>query len=515
MPLIYAGMSTSETLDALLPGMPIVYAGNRIARVSRALAEAFQPGDSLLVVQRTGELLHVPGAVRALATACVTRALDAFTHLNSASDAAITQFFEGFAERLADDAVWQRIAEQNAADVESAEQRGRSTTRLVASERMRRGMIEGLRVFGKAESKRGQRLESVQHEQFRVDLMGAALGVVGFVFEGRPNVVADATGVLRGGNAVVFRIGGDALGTAQAILDLALTPALEAAGLPNSAVVLVPSAVHAAAWALFSDPRLALAVARGSGPAVSTLGALAQQVGVPASLHGTGGAWLIASESTAPSALEQTVFESLDRKVCNTLNTCCVPRSRAAELVPAVLQGLARAGVRVAQVQGKDGGTYKLHVLVGSESFVPEILFRTEVPVRRAVGTAQELQAEPLPQAELGTEWEWEQTPEVTLVVVDDVAQAVHLFNQHSPRFVASLLSEDPAEHERFFTQIDAPFVGDGFTRWVDGQVALRRPELGLSNWQQGRLFGRGGILSGDTVFTVRTRYVTQPSGHV
>ncbi len=61
---------------------------------------------------------------------------------------------------------------------------------------------------------------------------------------------------------------------------------------------------------------------------------------------------------------------------------------------------------------------------------------------------------------------------------------------------------------------IDAPFVGDGFTRWVDGQYALDRPELGLANWQSGRLFGRGGILSGDSVFTLRTR-VTQTDPHL
>ena len=47
---------------------------------------------------------------------------------------------------------------------------------------------------------------------------------------------------------------------------------------------------------------------------------------------------------------------------------------------------------------------------------------------------------------------------------------------------------------------------GDGFTRWVDGQFALLQPELGLSNWQAGRLFGRGGVLSGDSVYTVRLR---------
>jgi glutamate-5-semialdehyde dehydrogenase len=67
-------------------------------------------------------------------------------------------------------------------------------------------------------------------------------------------------------------------------------------------------------------------------------------------------------------------------------------------------------------------------------------------------------------------------------------------------------LSEDQEEHDLFFRRVNAPFVGDGFTRWVDGQYALKRPELGLSNWENGRLFGRGGVLSGDSVFTVRTR---------
>ena len=99
---------------------------------------------------------------------------------------------------------------------------------------------------------------------------------------------------------------------------------------------------------------------------------------------------------------------------------------------------------------------------------------------------------------------------EFVFAVVDDVEQAVAWFNRYSPRFAASLISEDEGEHERFFAAIDAPFVGNGFTRWVDGQYALSRPELGLSNWQSGRLFGRGGILSGDSAFTVRTRVVQE-----
>ncbi len=91
---------------------------------------------------------------------------------------------------------------------------------------------------------------------------------------------------------------------------------------------------------------------------------------------------------------------------------------------------------------------------------------------------------------------------------MEDAAEAVALFNRYSPRFAAALISEDPAAHDRFFQSIDAPFVGDGFTRWVDGQYALDKPELGLSNWEHGRLFARGGVLSGDSVYTVRTRMI-------
>ena len=115
----------------------------------------------------------------------------------------------------------------------------------------------------------------------------------------------------------------------------------------------------------------------------------------------------------------------------------------------------------------------------------------------------------------LGHEWEWDDVPEVAVMVVDDVAQAVAQCNRFSPRFVASLISADAEEHERFYRTVEAPFVGDGFTRWVDGQFALLQPELGLSNWQAGRLFGRGGVLSGDSVHTVRLRAtVTDPDLH-
>jgi glutamate-5-semialdehyde dehydrogenase len=299
----------------------------------------------------------------------------------------------------------------------------------------------------------------------------------------------------------VFRIGHDALRTAQAMMKLALDPALEAAGLPAGAAVLVESPAHAAGHALFCDSRLSLAVARGSGRAVTTLGALAQQSGVPVSLHGTGGAWITAGETASEEALERAVIDSLDRKVCNTLNVCCLPRATAERMVPVFLDAMAQAGERLGQ-------PYKLHVVEGDERFVPADLFEETIAVNRAEGDVQEPRAERIPEAGLATEWEWEQTPEVTLKIVDDVDAAVDLFNRYSPRFVAGLITDDGAEAERFYQRVNAPFVSDGHTRWVDGQKALRRPELGLSNWQNGRLFGRGGVLSGDSVYTVRTRAV-------
>lgn len=489
---------TTGRLEALAPGQAIPFGGDRVAYVSPELAAAFRPGDRLVVVQDTGDLLHIPAAEAAAAGEAVGRAAAAFARMGEVTDTAITAFFEAFARRLEDAAAWARIAAANAADVEQARGRGRSTTRLIATDAMRADMVAGLRAWRDAEPPRGRLVERIDHAGWSVEQLTAPLGVVGFVFEGRPNVFADACGVIRAGNTVVFRIGSDALGTARAIVADALAPALAEAGLPDGAAMLVDSAAHAAGWAMFADPRLALAVARGSGPAVAQLGAIARAAGTPVSLHGTGGAWLVADAAADADRFYAAVFHSLDRKVCNSLNVCCIARSRADDLVPVFLDALARAGER------RRG--CKLHVAEADVARLPQSWRIGRATVVRAEGPVEEALAEPIADADLGREWEWEETPEVSLKIVEDAAEAVALFNALSPRFAASLISEDPAAHERFYAAIDAPFVGDGFTRWVDGQYALNRPELGLSNWQNGRLFARGGVLAGDGVFTVRAR---------
>ncbi|HEY9235292.1 MAG TPA: glutamate-5-semialdehyde dehydrogenase, partial [Phenylobacterium sp.] len=82
--------------------MAIPFGGDRVAYVSDALAQAFQAGDRLVVVQETGDLLHVPASVQAIADAAVSRAHQAFGELAGVSDDAVTAFFEAFAARLAD-----------------------------------------------------------------------------------------------------------------------------------------------------------------------------------------------------------------------------------------------------------------------------------------------------------------------------------------------------------------------------------------------------------------------------
>lgn len=478
--------------------MPIPYGSGEVTRVSAELADAFEPGDSLIVVQTTGDLLHIPQADAAAAVEAVDAAHSAFGALGAATDEQVTAFYLGFASNLEDETVFSSVLKANEADLSRARARGRSTTRLVLDDGMRKDMIDGLRMWAEMDAGRGSVEETFHHDGWTLDQIRSGLGVVGFVFEGRPNVLADATGLLRSGNSVVFRIGSDAYETAREIMKAAARPALEESGLPDGAVSLVDSVSRSSGWALFNDDRLALAVARGSGPAVTQLGSVARQAGIPVSMHGTGGAWIVASSSADTDAMASAVYHSLDRKVCNTLNTMCISADRASQLVPVFLGALDRAGTRLE-------ASPKLHITDNAAPFVPADWFEP-APIKRSAGIVTEPKTEPIPASEIGVEWEWEESPEVTLTLVKDVDHAVSLFNHLSPKFVVSLISEDPAEHDAFFVSIDAPFVGNGFTRWVDGQYALNRPELGLSNWQFGRLFGRGGVLSGDTVYTVRGR---------
>lgn len=480
-------------LTELVAGQKIPFGGGRWTEVPTHLAEAFRPGDRLVVVQTSGDLLHIPSEVSRITDAAIAAARTGFEALAGTSAERISDFYERFASCLSDDTKFEPIADANAADVADARRRGRATNRLVLDAKMRRAMVEALHMWRDLPDVRDLRVDTVDHGHWSVTEIKAPLGVIAFVFEGRPNVFADATGVLRSGNAAVFRIGSDALGTARAMMKYAVAPALAAAGLPEGSVVLLDSAERSAGHALFSNPGVALAVARGSGTAVAQLGAVARQSGIPVSLHGTGGAWMLIAPSAEPDRIIGCVDASLDRKVCNTVNVICVPRSKPA-LLEAVLSGLDSAAER-------QSTRVRVHV-VGNAS-------DSEAVSRSMKSTNLDVIAES-DDSVLATEWEWDSVPEISIRLVDDLDQAIDAFNEFSPLFVISVITVDPKDVEHVYRRADAPFVGDGFTRWVDGQYALSRPELGLSNWQGGRLFARGGILSGDGVFSVR--YLAQHS---
>jgi glutamate-5-semialdehyde dehydrogenase len=484
------------TSDHLLRAGDLVAIGKHRTVISAEFAGSLEPGDQVLALSHSGDIRRLPKAVVDLVDNALTCATKAFALLSSVSDASINQFFDSAADALQDDAIFMKLVEANKRDEESARARGRSVTRLVLSENMRRDMISALLMWRDAPMSRDSLMSRTQHDGWSVEQRAAPLGVLGFVFEGRPNVFADATGVLKGGNTVVFRIGSDALGTANAMMNLVVRPALLEAGLPEHSVVLLNSPEHAAGWSLFSDSRLSLAVARGSGSAVAELGSIAQQSGVPVSLHGTGGAWMIVGEDADLERLEACVLHSLDRKVCNTLNVVCVIRSLASVHVPIIIKAAEGAA-------SSRGTRPRVHAVNGAEKFLST---SEEVVVRRSEGDVQEAQVSISPVESLNTEYEWEENPEFAIALVEDINEAVEIFNRYSPQFIVSVISDDESERELVWAATNAPFVGDGFTRWVDGQFSLLRPELGLSNWENGRLFGRSGVLSGDSAFSVRLR---------
>lgn len=476
----------------------IILGGEMVDLPADILAN-FKSGDKVIGISSQKKILHIPADQLALANSAVTGAQEAFSDLSNKSAEEINKFFRIFANKLADSITAQEIFAANELDLTRAKEKGRSTTRLELKPEYLQTMIEGLNYWVRMDDQRGHVLNAIAHEGWELEEVKSPYGVVAFIFEGRPNVFADACGVLKMGNTCVLRIGSDALNTARAIMDLALRPALRESNLPENAVVLLDSPEHSAAWALFADDRLGLAVARGTGQVVQMLGEIARTSGNQVSLHGTGGAWMVVDCEVNLDWLESCIYNSLDRKVCNTTNTICVLKENASEVMPKVLAVLQKRGENV-------GHNYKIHVTSVAKDFIPAELFETTVPMLLSNTETVEAIATEISIENIGEEWEWEKTPEITIHMVDSVSDAVELFNKYSPKFVASLISSNLSKHEEFFQQINAPFVGNGMTRWVDGQYALNQPELGLSNWEFGRLFARSGVLSGASMYTVRLR---------
>ena len=104
-----------------------------------------------------------------------------------------------------------------------------------------------------------------------------------------------------------------------------------------------------------------------------------------------------------------------------------------------------------------------------------------------------------------GREWEWDGSPELTFAVVDALDAAIELFNRYSPRLAASLISGRPREHDAS----TRPWTRRSSATGSPAGSTASSPSIGPSSdcrTGNGRLFGRGGVLAGDSIVTVRAR---------
>jgi glutamate-5-semialdehyde dehydrogenase len=239
----------------------------------------------------------------------------------------------------------------NAVDVEAAEQNGMAPgllDRLRLSPERLADMATQLEVLAATPEPPLQREVRTLPTGERVFERRVPVGVIGAVFEARPNVTVDvASQVLKARSAAVLRTGAAALGSARALVDLVIAPALQQHGVPAAAVQLVPTPGHAGAEALVGLPDLVpLVVVRGSGEVTRKLAALGAAAGTRVLAHADGGGVLYLDASAAEADVTRLVTDSTDRLgVCNRLNLLLVDAPAYDRLWPVAEAALRARGI--------------------------------------------------------------------------------------------------------------------------------------------------------------------------
>jgi glutamate-5-semialdehyde dehydrogenase len=385
------------------------------------------------------EVGHEYDAVRGAAG----RAAAAAPGVRAAGGAAVDAALRTAAELLRDRSP--ELLAANGADVAAAERNGMATgllDRLRLSPERLADMATQLDVLAGTPEPPLQRPVRTLPTGERVFERRVPVGVIGAVFEARPNVTVDvASQVLKARSAAVLRTGSAALGSARALVELVLGPALERSGVPAGAVQLVPTPGHAGAEALVGLPDLVpLVVVRGSGEVTRRLSALGAAAGVRVLAHADGGGVLYLDASAAEADVERLVTEGTDRLgVCNRLNLLLVDRPAFDRLWPVAQRAL------------------------------------------HARGITPSLPPHPHP---LGHEWALDSGAEahVTVAPVDGPVDAAQTAARETSGLAASVCATDPAAAEAF---VDA-YTGTGVfwnatTRLLDGYKLLGLPETGIN----------------------------------
>lgn len=369
------------------------------------------------------------------------------------------------------DSVLARVHEvlaANAADLDTARAAGTPESmldRLALSPQRVEGIASGLRQVAGLPDPVGEVLRgSTLANGLQIRQQRVPLGVVGMVYEGRPNVTVDAFGLtLKSGNAALLR-GSSSAAQSNAALVSALRTALLGEGLPEDAVQLLPSADRASVTHLIQARGLVdVVIPRGGAGLID---AVVRDATVPTIETGVGNCHVFVHEAADLDVAERIVLNSKTRRtsVCNAAETLLVDSVIAATALPRLVSALEDAGVTV-----------------------------------HLDPTEEELRAEFL-------------SMDIAVAVVDGVDAAVDHVNEYGTGHTEAIVTTNLAAAQRFTERVDAAAVMvNASTAFTDGEQFGFGAEIGISTQ---KLHARGPM--GLSELT-STKWIVwgSPSGHI
>ncbi len=352
------------------------------------------------------------------------------------------------------------ILAANAEDMRAAEAKGLTGAmldRLLLDEERVESMARGLEAVVELPDPVGKVLAEWRRPNgLRIQRVSVPLGVIGIIYESRPNVTADAAGLcLKSGNAVILRGGSESFHSSRAIHQC-LVSGLGAAGIAAAAVQMVPTTDRAAVGYLLSSMAnyLDVVVPRGGKSLISRV---QQEARVPVIGHLEGICHVYLHESADGDMAESIVLNAKMRRtgICGAAETLLVDRAVAGRLLPRVVAALSAAGC---EVRGDDAT-------------------RAIVAVNAATDE----------------DWSTEYLDAIISVrVVDDISQAVAHIARYGSGHTESIVAEDDGAADTFFAEVDsAILLHNASTQFADGGEFGMGAEIGIAT---GRIHARGPV---------------------
>lgn len=400
----------------------------------------------------------------ALIASLAVRARAAARTLAGASDAAKAHALHQAARALRDAAP--RILAANAIDMARGRENGLSAAlldRLRLDDARLAGVADAVAAVAELADPVGQVIDAATRPNgLALSRVRVPIGVIGIIYESRPNVTADAAALcVRSGNAVILRGGSEAVESNRAI-HAALVEGIAAGGLPADAVQLVPVTDRAAVGAMLTaEGAIDLIIPRGGKSLVARVQAEAR---VPVLAHLDGINHVFVHASAAPAMATRVVIDAKMRRtgVCGAMETLLV--DRAWPHAAALFDALAASGC---EVRG-------------------DAAARALRPAMAAAGAA---------------DWDTEYLDAIAAVaLVDGVDGALAHIAAHGSHHTDAIVAEDTAVAERFLAEVDSAIVlWNASTQFADGGEFGLGAEIGIAT---GRLHARGPVaLEGLTTY--------------